>query len=197
VIEWFLSLDKATQAVLASAIVSALIIGAIAVLGFWITFKTSIAANERIAAITKQNNFLQLQFAADSRIAEMRQKWIDDLRQHLAEFMAEAATELAFLRFREQPPKGRLQYLYNYIFLKLNRTEEKHKKIVDLLNQITSTNNHLKRELEKISPEDIKNATQHFQKAFDELGLITSAVLKEEWIRVKSETKSATVTTVN
>jgi hypothetical protein len=190
-IGWFLNLDKATQAALASSAVNAVVIGIVAVLGFWITFRTSIAANERIAAVTKQNNFLQLQFASNSKIAEMRQKWIDDLREHLAEFAAEASTEMMLLQFGQQPGKNRAQYLYNYIVLKLNPTEEKHKKIISLLGQMSATNNSLKSQLQTISADEKKKAIQHFQKVFDELGVVASSVFKEEWIRVKSETKSA------
>jgi hypothetical protein len=190
-IGWFLNLDKATQAALASSAVNAVVIGIVAVLGFWITFKTSIAANERIAAVTKQNNFLQLQFASNSKIAEMRQKWIDDLREHLAEFAAEASSEMMLLQFGQQPGKNRAQYLYNYIVLKLNPTEEKHKKIISLLGQMSATNNSLKSQLQTISADEKKKAIQHFQKVFDELGVVASSVFKEEWIRVKSETKSA------
>jgi hypothetical protein len=190
-INWFLNLDKATQAALASSVASAIVIGIVAVLGFWITFKTSIAANERIAAVTKQNNFLQLQFASNSKIAEMRQKWIDDLREHLAEFAAEASTEMMLLQFGQQPGKNRAQYLYNYIVLKLNPAEEKYKKIISLLGQMSATNNSLKSQLQTISADEKKKAIQHFQKVFDELGVVASSVFKEEWIRVKSETKSA------
>jgi predicted RNA-binding protein Jag len=191
-IDWFLNLDKAAQAALASSVASAVVIGIVAVLGFWITFKTSIAANERIAAVAKQNNFLQLQFSADSKIAEMRQKWIDDLREHLAEYAAEATTEMMLLQFGHQPSKGRGQYLYNYLVLKLNPAEEKHKKIIELLGKMSATNNALKSKLQTISEEEKKKAIQYFQKLFDELGVVATSVFKEEWIRVKSEIRSAT-----
>ena len=47
-IEWFLSLDKAAQASIASGIVSSVVVGMVAGLGFWLTFKTSTTANKKM-----------------------------------------------------------------------------------------------------------------------------------------------------
>jgi hypothetical protein len=76
VIDWFLNLDKATQVALATSIVSSIVIGVIAVLGFWITYRTSTAAMQR-----------SLRLSSKMKIAEFRMKWIDEFRVDLADLM--------------------------------------------------------------------------------------------------------------
>jgi len=100
---------------------------------------------------------------------------------------------MMLLQFGQQPTKGRGQYLYNYLTLKLNPSEEKHKKFIKLLGNMSTTNNTLKSKLQTITDEEKKKSIQYFQKLYDELGVVTAAVLKEEWIRVKSEIRNATV----
>lgn len=190
-ISWFLSLDKAAQAALASGVVSSVVVGVIAVLGFWITFKTSTAANERIARVTSDNIFYQMKFSAETRIAEMRQAWIDNLREHVAQFCEDTFKAIPFSNNHEALYKLKIQYIRSYIRLKLNSKEEPHKKliasmgdVIDIINPLIEQKVNVKTELGPLLNE--------YHNAIRKLNEVADAVLKEEWTRVKSEIRAVT-----
>jgi hypothetical protein len=74
VMDWFLSLDKSAQAALVGSVASSLVIGIVAVLGFWITYMTSTAANRKIADITKSAKVGELTHLSKLRAADYRMK---------------------------------------------------------------------------------------------------------------------------
>jgi F0F1-type ATP synthase membrane subunit b/b' len=182
-ISWFLSLDKAAQAAIASGVVSSLVIGIIAGLGFWITFKTSTAANERIVNVTRENNFYEMKFRAEIRIAEMRQAWIEDLRQHLAQFAEEAFKSLIIAQKGGDVFHLRIQYLRSYIRLKINNKEDSHKRLFESIRTIIGLLNAVIDDAESQAANEFRDALSNFEQ-------IADAILKEEWQRVKTEIRA-------
>jgi hypothetical protein len=90
-IDWFLNLDEAAQTALASGAVSSLVIGIVAVLGFWITFNTSTAAMQK-----------SLQLSSKMKVAEFRMKWIDEFRLDLAQLMKIRVETIAIENVKRQ-----------------------------------------------------------------------------------------------
>jgi hypothetical protein len=190
---WFHSLNEGTQIALISAggvVFSGVISAVIAYLGFKITFKTSTSANERIAAITKENSVLQVRFEAESKIAEMRQKWIDDLRDKLAEF-GDETFKAASNPTAEAIMKSRLQYLIGYIALKLNQKEAKHRELILKMQNIIEIINDCVSQ--KKDTKEAKEKGESLRATLYKIQHISDDILKEEWSRVKSEIRSVTL----
>jgi hypothetical protein len=132
VIDWFLSLDKAAQAALASSVASALVVGIIAVLGFWITYRTSTSANREVIAATKTIQLEAIAISAASKQAEFRQAWINSLRIAIARYLSIVPNLVdTHTNLISQQKYERVVYQIEYIELMLNMTEQPSQELVE------------------------------------------------------------------
>lgn len=114
-------------------------------------------------------------------ISPIRQKWIDELREMLSEYLSECeklivlgedgllnkeATDIEAYR--------RLLYLQQKLKLMLNPNEIKHIELLDLVESITEEIHHGTGDLMEFGGK-LKGAT-----------VVAQSILKEEWVRVKS-----------
>jgi hypothetical protein len=120
---------------------------------------------------------------ADRRLAEMRLKWIEELRNELAEYCAIATDKAALLievrRTGESEDsfktvvviQGKLMRLRSKIMTMLNAEEAAHSEAIKVLDRIWVAENE-----NEVMPIDLVNAAR--------------AIFKIEWDRLNSEIKS-------
>jgi hypothetical protein len=135
-IDWFFALDKAAQAALASAVVGSIVVGAIAVLGFWLTFKTSTAANREIAEITKSSKTEELNLERQIKVSEFKERRIQDFRDAIAEYVSlirqiPDETETAELR----KVRLRIDLLAVKIRLMLDMTKNENEELLRIMSE--------------------------------------------------------------
>jgi hypothetical protein len=130
--------------------------------------------------------------SADIRIAEMRQLWIDDLRQHLAQFSEETFQAISLSREEKPAYHLKIVYLRSYIRLKLNTKEEKHQTLMRAISDVIEITNRFVGHQHDRS-EDGKHLSD-YNNALARLNTVSDEVLKEEWSRVKAEIRSSTRT---
>jgi len=138
-----------------------------------------------ISAITNLSLSKRL---SSQKIAEFRQIWIEDLREKLAEFCDETFKALVLARNEQDTYHLRIQFLYRYVRLKLNIKEEKHR---NLLQAMRETIDHVNFFIErKANEENEDQRIKDFRESTSKLCEIADAILKEEWSRVKKETRA-------
>jgi hypothetical protein len=182
VIDWFLGLDKATQAALAISIASPLVIAVVAVLGFWITYRTSTAANREIANITKSAKLNELRHLSKLRAADYRMKWIAAFRREAASLL-KVQYEISFLKKkksaeRTQQEQDRLRELYY-------ESSELKARLLMRIKQNSDDQNELR--LEKLLRRSVSSDSDKAQDVRKEIRELVRAILKTEWNRIKSE----------
>ncbi len=169
-------------------ILSGITSAVIAYLGFKITLKTSTEANKEIANVSRENSNLTLKHQSLLRLAEMRQQWIEDLRNSFASFSAKSARR--FISLKTSMPEGDadVQYEYCYIILKLNMAEENSLKIKKLMESVIITLNELLVSSQSTSEVIIdKEVVSKFNASMTEFNMIATQIMKLEWERLKSE----------
>lgn len=163
-----------------SAILGGLFTAIIAVIGFWITFKTSTAANNEVISATKETKLLEIEIAAAIKQADFRQAWINSLREAVAKYLNEVtnlvdrnAGCIENLRYE------RLNYQAEFIDLMLNRKEadsialsEKLRECVDVVTQS--------------SPPDYSK----LYKCRREASQLAQKILKAEWDKLRTELRT-------
>ena len=114
-------------------------------------------------------------------ISPIRQKWIDELRELISEYLSECEKLLVLgedgiLNKEEADEKTftRLLYLEQKLKLMLNPNEERHIELLEVVKKITEEIHHGVGNI-TIFGGKLKRATEISQK-----------ILKEEWARVKS-----------
>lgn len=114
-------------------------------------------------------------------VSPIRQKWIDELRELISEYLSECEKILVLgedgiLDKEETGEKTftRLLYLEQKLKLMLNPNEERHIELLGIFNEITEEIHHGVRNIIDFGGR-LKGATEVSQK-----------ILKEEWVRVKS-----------
>jgi len=178
VIRWFLSLDKAAQAALASSVASAIVIGVIAVLGFWITYRTSISANRDVIAATKTIQLEAIAISAASKQAEFRQAWINSLRIAITRYLS-MVPNLVDKQTNQisQEKYERVVYQIEYIELMLNMTEQPSQALTadlrELFDRATASKN----------PDEVYAARKKAAES-------TRKILKAEWDKLRTELKT-------
>jgi hypothetical protein len=170
-IEWFLSLDKAAQAAIASGVASSIVVGLIAVLGFWITFKTSTAAMQK-----------SLQLSSKIKIAEFRVDWIEGFRKDVAA-LYKIQYEIAFIKKKKQsvrPPKEkeRIRELY-YASAEL--------KTRLLLRLKVNSDDENEAELERLLKRAVRSDADEAQDQRQNIRNLTRLILRAEWRKAKTE----------
>lgn len=124
---------------------------------------------------------ITLKVAKRQVISPIRQKWIDELRELISEYLSECEKILVLgndgiLNNEEMDEKiyARLLYLGKKLELMLNPNEKKHIELLAIINNITDEIYHGVRNIISFGGY-LKEATDISQK-----------ILKEEWVRVKS-----------
>lgn len=118
-------------------------------------------------------NIARLQIHS-STVSSNRQKWIDTLRDELAEFLAERDALTAKLRDSERDQTSvrtsstRLVRLFHQLQLRLNPKEADHARIISLVDDLSR-----------------KPTNELDDSMIDELVALAQSVLKREWERVK------------
>ena len=108
-------------------------------------------------------------------VSSNRQKWVDSLRDELAEFLAERDLLTAKLNDIDRDAasvrqsSARLTRLFHQLQLRLNPNEEDHRRILELADELSG------------KPKDELNNNM-----IGELVSLAQAVLKREWNRVKA-----------
>jgi hypothetical protein len=72
---------------LIGVLIGGLVTSILAILGYWITFRTSTAANQEIANITKSTKTEELKKQSNALIAQFRMRWVDTLRNDVARYV--------------------------------------------------------------------------------------------------------------
>ena len=162
---------------------SSLIIGLIAVLGFWITFRTSTAANREVIEATKNVSLEGIAISAASKQAEFRQQWIENLRKAMAELLAQIVTLMEHDKFTDLVPTERYQLIVHkieYIELLLNMNEEPSKALSAAIHRLLDLT---LRPRDKRVPSDIYAARKN-------VAALTRHILKAEWDKLRTELKT-------
>ncbi|MEJ1371037.1 MAG: hypothetical protein RPU61_07060 [Candidatus Sedimenticola sp. (ex Thyasira tokunagai)] len=114
-------------------------------------------------------------------VSPIRQKWIDELRELISEYLSECEKLLVLgedgiLNKEETDEKifTRLLYLEQKLKLMLNPNEERHIELLKIVKEITEEIHHGVGNIIDFGGK-LKGATEVSQK-----------ILKEEWVRVKS-----------
>lgn len=114
-------------------------------------------------------------------VSPIRQKWIDELRELISEYLSECEKLLVLgedgILNKEETDKKiftRLLYLEQKLKLMLNPNEERHIELLDIVKEITEEIHHGVGNIIDFGGK-LKGATEVSQK-----------ILKEEWVRVKS-----------
>jgi hypothetical protein len=110
-----------------------------------------------------------------------RQKWIDQVRTHIAEFMAlcgsinlRKTSDKTRAEMNDSPSKIDRLYLIKFnIALLMNPNEEDHKDLCSLLDQAVS-----------ITAQPAQNDTE-LESTLEKIRNTCQAILKREWVRVK------------
>lgn len=132
--------------------------------------------------VAKRQIVAQTAIAYRSVIAPMRQKWINDLRERIAEFIGEAAW-IYMVHFQgpgakavvDVKPKAlRMTVLRTQIELMLNPGEEDHQQLVKLIEAVRAT-----------AIEDLR--VNEFPQSVEALSVCAKKILKTEWKVVKDE----------
>jgi hypothetical protein len=174
----YLGVPGTTNDSLKIAFFSASATSFVAVIGFWITFKTSTYANAKV---------MRLQSA--TKIAEFRKEWIENLRKAVASHNALATTLVHYPRSlgKEDKPKGipedqflNLTERVEYIEMMLTGTDDNSKKLVEALRAVGSEATKM------IDPN-----TEEFYRARKAANVTTAAIIRAEWTRLKSELEKA------
>jgi hypothetical protein len=149
-----------------TALISGLVTVILVFLGFWITFKTSTFANKQV-----------MRYQAASKKAEFRQQWIENLRQSVAGYLADASTLVhAQTGMISQENYRTLVEKTEYIELLLNHHEDDAKDLIDKLRLTLDKATTI-----KIDPKG------DFYKARKEAAAAARKILKAEWEILKSE----------
>lgn len=135
-------------------------------------------------------SIVNLTIAKEHKISELRQAWIDSIRNDLANLIAMYVTVLNSFICDKSKKNGNIDYvefyekhississateLHHRIILRLNNTKE-HEKIIAMLTDI---------EYSIVDLERLKN-TNEMKYLFDELNNLSQILLKKEWERVK------------
>jgi hypothetical protein len=184
--DWFLSLDKSAQAALVGSVASSLVIGIVAVLGFWITYMTSTAANRKIADITKSAKVGELTHLSKLRAADYRMKWIAAFRREAASLL-KVQYEISFLKKkksaeRTEQENNRLRELYY-------DNSELKARLLMRIKQNSDDQNELR--LERLLRRSVSSDGDKAQDVRKEIRELVRAILKTEWNRVKAEIGTA------
>ena len=116
----------------------------------------------------------------NSGVTQFRQKWIDDLRNSISIFIAQAEM-ISMLDFDDDKQYFEnfqdLSQMQNKIELMLNPLEEDHNQLIEIANKIREIIHD-----ENIDDDELEEV---LNKKIDELLDISKAVLKKEWIVIK------------
>ncbi len=122
-----------------------------------------------------------LKVAKSQIVSPIRQKWIDELRELISEYLSECKRLLVLgedgLLNKEKTDEkvfARLLYLEQKLKLMLNPNEERHIELLEIINELTEEIYHGVGNIIDFGGK-LKGATEVSQK-----------ILKDEWVRVKS-----------
>ncbi len=110
-------------------------------------------------------------------VSPIRQKWIDELRELISEYLSECEKLLVLGEdglLNKEKTYTRLLYLEQKLKLMLNPKEERHIELLGIFKKITEEIQHGVGNIIDFGGQ-LKGATEVSQK-----------ILKEEWVRVKS-----------
>lgn len=114
-------------------------------------------------------------------VSPIRQKWIDELREIISEYLSECEKLIVLgedgilnKKITDKDIFKKLLYLQQKLKLMLNPNESKHIELLDLIESITDEIHHGVSNLVEFGGK-LNGATEISQK-----------ILKEEWVRVKS-----------
>jgi hypothetical protein len=134
-----------------------------------LTFITTIVSNESAAKRDISNR----KVAAELKIVEFRQKWIDELRSDIAEFLSLTGNDVSSIDL------DKLHLLNVRIQLRLNPNEDATGEMLGIISKI----------LQAIRGDDDRSLTD----AQTAMQLLASDILKTEWDRIKSDLKNAQI----
>jgi hypothetical protein len=147
------------------------------------------------AAISAFTSWSVSRRGASQKLAEMREAWIDDLRNHLAEFVGvvhqilnEATNSTAFGGQAGADQKtlqgfnANLSRVESYITIKLNAEEEAAHRLIDVMGQLRGGAAMLSNYLEPV-------IVPRLQAHLGEFQALSSVIVKSEWQRVKNDIK--------
>ena len=181
-IEWFLSLDKAAQAALASGLASSFVIAIVAGLGFWLTFKTSTAANREIAKITESSKLEEIRHLTAVKLADYRIDWMEALRRDCAS-LYKTQYEISMLKkskVKERATNHREQLQKLYL-----ESAELKARILMRLKQQSDDENEVK--LETLLRRSVSSDSDKAQDQRREIRELTRSILHTEWKKIRSE----------
>lgn len=122
-----------------------------------------------------------LKVAKRQIVSPIRQKWIDELRELISEYLSECEKLLVLgkdgILNKEETDERiftRLLYLEQKLKLMLNPNEERHIELLEIVNELTEEIHHGVGDIIEFGGK-LRDATKVSQK-----------ILKEEWVRVKS-----------
>ena len=114
-------------------------------------------------------------------VSPIRQKWIDELREIISEYLSECEKLIVLAKdgllnkeFTDKEKLTRLLYLEQKLKLLLNPKEAKHIELLEVMNSLIEEIHHGVGNLIEFGGR-LKGATE-----------LAQEILKEEWVRVKS-----------
>ncbi|MEL6503374.1 MAG: hypothetical protein AAFQ10_02865 [Pseudomonadota bacterium] len=137
---------------------------------------------QRSVNSSDQNFKVQSSLLSNIEIAKMRQNWVNDISEKLAEYGRKQTANFFSLQANENFVES-AQYEYNYLLLKINQEEK-------LVSIITSEMNKLQEILDyyRYKRQDIDNDVEkEFQKTFAKYMVSSNIFLKSEWDKIKGD----------
>lgn len=163
-----------------SSILGGLFTAIIAVIGFWITFKTSTAANNEVISATKETKLLEIEIAAAIKQADFRQAWINSLRESVAKYLNEVTNLIdRDAGCAEKSRYERLNYQAEFIDLMLNLKEDDSIALSAKLRECVDV-------ATRSSPLDYSKLYQCRREA----SRLAQVIMKAEWDKLRTELKT-------
>jgi hypothetical protein len=135
----------------------------------------------------KRQMAMQIVIAYRSVISPMRQKWINDLRERVAEFVSEA-TWIYLLHFQSEESREKADVKPTTIRMTLLRNQ-----IELMLNPAEGDHNALIKQIETFRACAIEDGrTNDYPKAVDDMNVAAKKILKDGWERVKRKQAAPT-----
>lgn len=191
-LHWFNALDKDVKVAVVTAIgfvLGGLITGVVAFFGFWLTFKTSTAANRDIAAITKTSKVEEMRKLANIKVGEMRINWIENFREESSDLYA-IQYEITMIRTLEQQEsdatrKAELRTRLRELHIQRSRIRAR------LLMRINPNSKHEdEAKLESCLKRSVNKDEEQALSDRLELRNLTRSILHREWNKAKDEINS-------
>lgn len=166
--------------------VGAIIIGLLTILAnFIINYYLRKVSRDTVVAQIENSKDLAIRQIKSNTITSSRQKWIENLRDTVAEYISLCSIVFLIIHMNKENRNDKLDdyfqkisFLNEKIELYLNPKEEKHNNVIQHVRTLRGL---------LYDKSTTKEDRDQFMPTIEQLGSITKLVLKEEWDRVKFE----------